>query len=76
MNISNLTPEQHAKLSKHVATMTRYIERLLNRLYQRRLRKDNEFVQKTYQAQRAMNESQHYINSNPPNTTESGDLPF
>jgi|tagenome__1003787_1003787.scaffolds.fasta_scaffold20777390_2 hypothetical protein len=59
MNISQLTPEQHAKLLEHIKAMTRYIERLLIRLYQRRFRKDSEFVQKTLQVQRAMHELQH-----------------
>jgi hypothetical protein len=77
IDVSQLRPEQHATLLEQVKAMRRYMERLLARLYERKFRRGNEFVQRTLGAQRAMMDLEHYIHSNPPADPSHGrDLPF
>ncbi len=77
MDITQLTPEQHAKLKAQTEAMLDYLHRLLGRLDDRRFKRDGEFFQAVLGAMRGVHSLWEYIEFHKPaNGPEDGGLPF
>jgi hypothetical protein len=77
VDISRLTPDQHAALHAQIKRIQSYLERLRTRLNQRRFAHDDEFLLATVRAYRTINDLSAYLHFHPPHRgPEGSDLPF
>ena len=74
-DISQLKPEQHARLEVQLNRQVTYAERLAQRLTRLRLARDSEFIQAATRARDATNQLWLYVATHRPMKSEN-DLPF